>query len=334
MNKTWLILLVVGVVLIGLFLLAAVASFVFLPQLGDLMTQPKGPVLVYEVDPTSLTPGQQVDMDKLVRAVSSRLKAGWKSLARVRKLDGQRIEVAVVGQSASDKERVEKLLTSVGALQFRILANTRDNKDLIEKALANPLKAKLLGKDGTLAAWWVPLKAGQENAFAGYREIALRTKTNAGRKTTEVLVLNDIYNVTGAYLSAAHPSIDSQKKPCITFALNEYGGKLFGLMTESHLPDELTGFSYKIAIILDDEVYSAPAIRSIIREYGEITGSFTMDEVNGIAGVLNVGTLPAKIRPVKVRQNECGNSHYDATRPHPQQLSRLHPENQEGVGDW
>ncbi len=299
MSKTWVILLVAGVVLIGLFMLAAVAAFVFLPQLGDLMTQPKGPVLVYEVDPTSLTPGEQVDMDKLVRAINSRVMPRRSRLALARKLDGQRIEVAVVGPSASDQERVERLLTCEGAMQFRILANTRDNKDLIKQALANPAKAKLLAKDGTLAAWWVPLKTGQEKAFTGYHDIALRTKTKAGRNVTEVLVLNDIYNVTGAYLIRASGSVDQQGKPRITFLFDEHGGKLFGLFTENHLPDELTGFSYKLAIIIDDEVYSAPSIRSTIYRSGEITGSFTMDEVNGIADVLNVGRLPVKIRPVK-----------------------------------
>jgi SecD/SecF fusion protein len=299
MNKTWAILLAVGVVLVALFMLTAVAAFVFLPQLGDLMTQPKGPVLVYEVDPTSLTPGQQVDMDKLMYAINSRVKPRGSRLALVRKLDGQRIEVAVVGPSTSDKERVERLLTCAGELQFRILANTRDNKDLIKQALANPAKAKLFGKDGKLAAWWVPVKAGQGSGLAGYRDIVSRTKTKAGRKVTDVLVLNDDYNVTGGYLTRAQSSVDQSGKPCITFAFDTYGGQLFGQLTSDHLPDELTGFSYKLAIMIDDEVYSAPAIRSTIYDRGEITGSFTMDEVDEIVEVLNAGILPAKIRPVK-----------------------------------
>ena len=53
MNKTWLILLVAGVVVVALFMLIAVAAFLFFPQIQQSMMQPKGPVLVYEVDPDS-----------------------------------------------------------------------------------------------------------------------------------------------------------------------------------------------------------------------------------------------------------------------------------------
>ena len=44
------------------------------------------------------------------------------------------------------------------------------------------------------------VKARQENGISGYRDIALRTRTRGGRKVTEVLVVNNDYNVTDAYL--------------------------------------------------------------------------------------------------------------------------------------
>ncbi len=298
MNKTWLILLIAGVVLVALFMLAAVGAFVFLPQIRDAMTQPQGPVLVYEVDPDSVGPGQTVDMDKLVQAINRRLNPGWSRLAVVRTLDGQRIEVTVVGKTASDTHRVERLLASAGSLEFRILANRRDDKDLIKQALADPSKTKIRDKNGKLEAWWVPVKAEQERSLAGLSEIALRTRTKARRQITEVLVLNDDYNLTGAYLTRV--AADSPEgRPCIDFSFNDAGGQLFGELTGSYLPDPVSGFSYKLAIILDDEVYSAPSINSRIYKYGQITGSFTTAEVDAIVRVLNAGSLPAKIRPVK-----------------------------------
>ena len=75
-----------------------------------------------------------------------------------------------------------------------------------------------------------------------------------------------------------------------TSALTIAGGQLFGQLTGSHLPDRLTGFSYKLAIILDDEVYSAPSIQSTIYDSGQITGSFTSEEVDEIVSMLNAGT--------------------------------------------
>ena len=299
MSKTWLVLLIGGVVVVAFLMVAAVAAFVFLPQIQDWMAgEPQGPVLVYEVDPESLFPGQEVDMDKLVQAINRRLNPGRERLARVRRLDDQRIEVAVVGKGEDSKQRVEKLLASIGSLEFRILANTRDNKDLIEQALADPSKTRIKDKAGMLLAWWVHVKTGQESSLASFSDIAVRTKMNAGRQTTEVLVLNDDYNITGAYLSRAGSS-EAEGKPCITFSFNKYGGQLLGQLTGNHLPDKLTGFAYKLAIIFDDEVYSAPSIQSTIYDNGQITGSFTNEEVEFLSNVLNAGSLPARIRPVK-----------------------------------
>jgi preprotein translocase subunit SecD len=299
MSKTWLILLVAGVVVVALFMLIAVAAFVFFPQIQQSMMQPKGPVLVYEVDPDNSTPGQTVDMDKLAQAVDRRLNSRWIRLARVRELGNQRIEVAIREKGKAQQRRVEELLAHCGVLEFRILANTRDNKDLITQALADPSKTRIRNKDGTLAAWWASVKIGEERGLAGSSDIALRQRTRAGRQTTEVLVLNDDYNITGAYLKQVNLGADERGRLCIDFAFNNAGGQLFGELTGSHLPDRLTGFSYKLAIILDGDVYSAPSIQSKIRDRAQITGSFTSDEVDEIASLLNAGTLPAKIRPVK-----------------------------------
>ena len=301
MNKTALVLLIVGVALAAFLMVAAVAAFVFLPYMQDLMAgAPQGPVLVYEVDPGSLTGGQGVDMNKLAKAIDRRLGVGRNRLARVRILDDRRIEVSVMGKGEDDRLRVEKLLAGVGSLEFRILANRHDNKDLIEHALADPSKAKLRDDKGNLEAWRVHVKAGQESSLANSSDIAVRTKKmKAGRPTFEVLVLNDDYNITGAYLRSVNAGIDSQGKLCITFAFGRAGGQLFGQLTSSHLPDKLTGFAYRLGIILDNELYSAPSIRSTIYDSGQITGSFTDEEVQDIVNVLNAGSLPAKIRPVK-----------------------------------
>jgi SecD/SecF fusion protein len=298
MSKTWVILLIAGVVLVGLFMLAAVAAFVFLPNLGASLTQPKGPVLVYEVDPTSLTPGQTVNMDSLLKAVHRRLNSRRNRLARIRVLDGQRIEVAIMDTSVAAKQRVERLLAAAGTLEFRILANTRDNKDIIDRAFADPSKTYYKDKSGQLEAWWVPVKTGQETSLRQASDIAVREKRKNGRPTTEVLVLNDLYNVTGAYLTKANAGVDYQGRPCIDFTFNRSGGQLFGELTGTHLPDELSGFSYRLAIILDGEAYSAPSIRSAIHDNGQITGSFTNEEVEFLEDVLNSGSMPARIRPV------------------------------------
>jgi len=69
-------------------------------------------------------------------------------------------------------------------------------------------------------------------------------------------------------------------------------------LTGDHLPDKSTGFSYKLGIILDGELQSAPSIRSVISNRGEITGTFTKQDVSDLADILNAGSLPMRLRLV------------------------------------
>ena len=73
---------------------------------------------------------------------------------------------------------------------------------------------------------------------------------------------------------------------------------MFGKLTGDHLPNDSTGVSYNLGIIIDGEVFSAPTIRSKIGSKGQITGSFTEIEVSDLTAVLNAGSLPARLRLV------------------------------------
>ena len=192
-------------------------------------------------------------------------------------------------------QRIKRIISTTGNLEFRILANQRNDKELIERALADPSKQRILDSQGNLLAWWVPVKEGEERSFASYGEIARRTRKVGERDITEVLVEKDIYNVTGGYLTRAEGSTDRTGQPCVNFTFNDAGGQLFGELTGSHLPDKLTDFTYKLGIILDGQLYSAPSIKSTITDRGEITGSFTPQEVQELVNVLNAGSLPVAL---------------------------------------
>ena len=111
----------------------------------------------------------------------------------------------------------------------------------------------------------------------------------------EVLVLNDHYDVTGGYLTKADVGHDDKGQSCVNFNFNTAGGQLFGQLTNDHLPDKQTEFTYRLGIVLDNELYSAPNIKSHIDEHGQITGSFHKEEVEFLVNVLNAGSLPAAL---------------------------------------
>jgi preprotein translocase subunit SecD len=71
-----------------------------------------------------------------------------------------------------------------------------------------------------------------------------------------------------------------------------------GGLTMENLPDEASGLTRKLAIIVNGHVLSAPAIRGAIRDRAEITGDFTEEEVQELADALNASTLPVRLTRV------------------------------------
>ena len=204
--------------------------------------------------------------------------------------------MAVIRRDEGDTRRVEKLLTRTAALEFRILANNSHDKTLMDRALADPSKTQLLDKGGKLLAWWVPVRAGQEGCLSDYTDIARRTKKRGKRQITEVLVVKDALDLTGAYLVQAEAGTDHRGQPTLVFTFNTKGGNLFRELTGSHLPDKATDLNYKLGVILNGELLSAPLIVSTIYNYAKITGSLSKQEVGDVVDMLNCGGLPAQIR--------------------------------------
>ena len=257
--------------------------------------KPEGPVLTYEVDPNFKRADTPIDMDRLLKVIDLRLNGGAERLAVVRRLDDRRIEVAVMRRGDAARRRVERQLTRPGTLEFRILANSKLDKALIDRAQNEPASAELLDPSGKRLAWWVPVKAGLESSIAR-PEVAKRTKKSGGREVTEVLVVADACNVAGDSLKEAKLQFDPFGKPSMSFAFNDAGGKLFAKLTGDHLPNDSAGLSYNLGMIIDGELISAPAIRSKINSTGQKTGSFTEIEVSDLAAALNAGSLPTRLR--------------------------------------
>lgn len=95
--------------------------------------------------------------------------------------------------------------------------------------------------------------------------------------------------MTGSALATAATGFDQFNKPEINITFSAEGGKLF---------DEVAVKTYQkqLAIILDDVVQSAPVIQS--KNYNGravINGSFTTEEANTLALVLQTGALPVKL---------------------------------------
>jgi hypothetical protein len=127
---------------------------------------------------------KKVDMAELVAKIDARLNSGPK-VARVTELPGRRIEVALYSPDEAVVENVGRLLQCDGILEFRVLANDRDDKAVIERAKAASSKTKVLDDKGHWLARWVPIRPEDERTMAGYGDIALRKRKAEGREVAE-----------------------------------------------------------------------------------------------------------------------------------------------------
>ena len=100
-------------------------------------------------------------------------------------------------------------------------------------------------------------------------------------------VLEENPVVTGEELTDAQPSFDQNGRPAVNFRFNPSGARKFGDYTAENIGNPF-------AIVLDDEVISAPVIQSHIPGgSGIITGNFTVEESTNLAVLLRAGALPA-----------------------------------------
>ncbi len=101
--------------------------------------------------------------------------------------------------------------------------------------------------------------------------------------------------ITGDLLTDAQVRIDSQfNQPYVAIEFNSLGAKLFDQVTAANV-------GKRFAIVLDNNIYSAPVIRERISGgSAQISGNFTEKTAADLAIVLRAGALPA---PVKIIQN-------------------------------
>ena len=116
--------------------------------------------------------------------------------------------------------------------------------------------------------------------------------------------------VTGEELTDAQPSFDQNGRPAVTFRFNPSGARKFGDYTAENIGSPF-------AIVLDEEVISAPVIQSHIPGgSGIITGNFTIEESTNLAVLLRAGALPAELTFLEERTigPELGQDSIDAGR--------------------
>jgi SecD/SecF fusion protein len=97
----------------------------------------------------------------------------------------------------------------------------------------------------------------------------------------------------GEAIKDARQGFDDRGKPDVQMVMNAEGSKIWKKLTGANV-------NRRIAIVLDNNVYSAPVVQSeIAGGNSSISGNFTIEEAQDLANILKVGKLPAPTRIVE-----------------------------------
>lgn len=192
-------------------------------------------------------------------------------------------EIVVQLPGVKDPRRAIELVGKTAQLEFKLV----DDESPIAAQL--PQAVQPGDEDKVLGQFADKIPDGDEILF----EKKVNRETGAAIKIP--VLLKKQAALTGNLLSEAKVSLGTQRaEPYVSISFNTEGAKLF---------DEVTGANVKkrLAIILDNTIYSAPVIQERISGgNAQITGSFSMEEAKDLSIVLKAGALPA---PLKMLQN-------------------------------
>jgi SecD/SecF fusion protein len=96
----------------------------------------------------------------------------------------------------------------------------------------------------------------------------------------------------GDVINDAHNDVDQKGSPEVVMVMNSDGAQKWRNVTAEAAAD--VNNKQSVAIVLDDNVYSAPVVQiEISGGVSSITGNFTIEEAKDLANVLKAGRLPA-----------------------------------------
>jgi len=102
--------------------------------------------------------------------------------------------------------------------------------------------------------------------------------------------------ITGADLKESQYVQNQSENWRILFEIKKSSAQKFGKLTQRLAKNKLP-----LGIFLDEKLISYPKVNSMITQYGEITGSFTLEEARDLSIQLNAGALPVSVKLISER---------------------------------
>jgi preprotein translocase subunit SecD len=190
-------------------------------------------------------------------------------------------QIVIQLPGVKDPQRAKRLIGETAQLEFKLLDE--------ESPLAGqmPFSIPSSEEENFLKGFESKLPEADEILFA--KEVNKET----GRVTKRPYLVKKRAALTGDLLTDARVAIGEFNDPYVSITFDSTGAQLFAKITGENVRKRL-------AIVLDDVIYSAPVINEQISGgRAQINGNFTTQEANDLAIVLRAGALPAPVRTLQ-----------------------------------
>ncbi len=167
------------------------------------------------------------------------------------------------------------LIKSRGGLIYSVRDTAQINRIIQRQDVQEMLPANL-------NFMWAVKAFQPEGSSAGLLELYAVQRERGGRAALEGDVVTD-----------ARQDFDDRGAAAVSMTMNAEGARAWKRLTGNSI-------GQRIAIVLDDYVYSAPVVQSEIGGgTSSITGNFSIEEAQDLANILKAGALPAPTRIVE-----------------------------------
>jgi preprotein translocase subunit SecD len=204
---------------------------------------------------------------------------------------------AVKNAMLTAREVIDRRINSLGTLEPTIIQQGAERILVQVPGVQDPEAVKkLIGRTARLEFRLLAENVTAEQLASGRAPPGtqiLPTRESSGLPPQVAVQRQRI--ITGDQIVRAQQSFDEQGQPDVSITFDSAGGTRFAKVTRDNV-------GKPFAIILDNQILSAPSIRQpIMGGLASITGGFTVEEANELAISLRSGRLPVELKVIEER---------------------------------
>ncbi|NTX01539.1 protein translocase subunit SecD [Myxococcus sp. CA051A] len=271
-----------------------------------------GATLVLSPDESQVNRFREEAVDQAMLVIRRRIDKWGVAEVDVRKLGTDSIQISLPGRS--NPEQAKELVGTTAQLEFRMVDDTNP-QFFAQLFQSNPPPA---GSDITVSeeGGFPQLQSASRDALLKYtegkvpenRQVVTECIANPLKKNEcssyRTYLLDKVVPLTGESLAGADASVNQMNEPEVNIAFDPAGAREFEKLTEA-------GVGRRMAIVLDDNVHTAPNInekigggraRITMGRMGARSHDEWLGEAQTLALVLKAGALPAPVTVGEIRQ--------------------------------